>query len=415
MITKNPAFFLTGTDLTNRLFKNGFFGKSLFGSTLKSRIIFTKVFRMNSHSRSASASQNVSRWFLLLPLFSSIFYVISYVCMRQLAQTQADVVLSVGIREGITGLGGAFVFAWLFGTGRVPFPKLKYLLAFTCTSLALQLLGNIYQQQSFEVIGMGMTTASCWTGQLLLTPILGWFILREKLTFPLLLSLLLAFAALLFLTSGAEVQNSSPTSILNTAVADSTSTADSTGMTTTAELTDRPQIGKQTENRHSTETKTDDTSAKKDFPKRFTAIKFVLLSAAAGFIMAASNCVIRWMNQAGNSPFFAVMFLPGIGGVFLLGGDLLTNGTATWQAFSSGDFLYSALAGLTNMTAFVVLTFSLRFLSSVRVCVIMISQLALAPLAGCLIFREPLNAVILLGILMVIAGILVSALSPQKE
>lgn len=368
---------------------------------------------MNARSRLVVTRNAVSRWFLLLPLLSSLFYVVSYVCMRTLAQTQANVFLSVGIREGITGLGGAFIFAFLFASGRAPFPKLKHVLAFTATSLALQLVGNIYQQQSFEIIGMGLTTASCWTGQLLLTPILGWLILREKLTLPLFCSLLLAFVALLFLSSGAEVQSSAAKNLPSGEIENSVE-AQANAQNLPSDESENDE-----ENTPALEVALPQQNAVAQNASaptgRFSAIKFVLLSSVAGFIMAASNCVIRKMNQAGNSPFFAVMFLPGIGGIFLLGADFIMNGGDSWSAFSAGDYLYSTLAGLTNLLAFIVLTFSLRFLSAVRVCVVMISQLALAPLAGRLIFCEPLNGKILLGILLVVGGVLVSALAPQKE
>lgn len=302
----------------------------------------------------------VSHWLLLLPFCSALLYVLCYICMRQLAETRVNPFVIVGIREGITALGGAAVFAFLLARKKADLPKMKYVLAFLCSSIALQLVGNIVQQKSLEVIGMGISTATCWTGQLLWTPIFGWFLLREKLTLRLACSLTLAFAALLFLTAGAQMQSGTPT--LESA---------GTGL-------------------HS------------------LAVIYVFLTVLAGFLMATSNCVVRWMNQGGVSPFFAVMFLPGVGGVFLLGWELAAHGTASFYTLSSSDYFYTVLAGLTNMTAFIALTFSLRYLDAVRVCVIMISQLALAPTAGYLLFGEKMNGLILAGIALVVTGILVS-------
>jgi len=313
-----------------------------------------------SDPRPEENSRPVSCWFLLLPFCSALLYVLCYVCMRQLAETRVNPFVIVGIREGITAIGGAAVFVFLLAGKKAALPKMKYVLAFLCSSIALQLVGNIVQQKSLEVIGMGISTATCWTGQLLWTPVFGWFLLREKLTLRLTCSLIFAFAALLFLTAGTQMQSG-------------------------AETVERMETGMCS-----------------------LAVVYVFLTVLAGFLMATSNCVVRWMNQGGVSPFFAVMFLPGVGGVLLLGWELAAHGMASFYALSSADYFYTILAGLTNMTAFIALTFSLRYLDAVRVCVIMISQLALAPTAGCLLFGETMNGLILTGIVLVVTGILIS-------
>ena len=306
---------------------------------------------------------STSRWLLLFPFFSVVLYLMSSICMRQLAGAQVDPVLIVGIREGFSGLVGMVFFAWLFLKGKTPLPSWKHLGVFFVVALGLQFIGNIFQQQGLEVIGMGLTTASFWSGQILWTPVLGFFLLREKLTPRLALSLVCALAALVFLANGAEVQESAP------AVESS----------------------------------------------RFLAAQYVFWTLLAGILAASSNCVVRWINKSGVSPFFAVMFLPGVGGVGLLGMDLFQNGTASWEAISTAHLQIALMAGVTNLLAFICLTLALRYLDAVRVCLIMILQLALAPTVGCLVFKEPMNAVLLTGMLLVVAGVLASASEPQKD
>ncbi len=315
----------------------------------------------SSNPSKSSAVNHVSRWLLFLPLGAAVFYVLSYTCMRQLAQSRVDEVLIVALREGITFLGGLPIFLFLLGTGKTPVPRLKYVLIFVTTSLFVQFFGNLIQQQSFEVVGMGVTTASVWSGQLLWAPIIAWMILRERLSLRLAASLGIVFVALLFLTSGAQVQETIVTE------------------------THSPSL----------------------------AMRFVLLSVWTGIIFATSNCVIRWVCKAGNSPFFAVVILPGTGAIGLLTYDFLLHGFSSFAQLSAAEYSYVFLAGLTNFLAFVCMTIGLRCISMVKVCVITIFQLALAPVIGCLAFFEPMNAAILTGILLVILGIILAATEPE--
>ncbi len=324
---------------------------------------------MNSDSLSATEILNNSKsarklWlYMLFPLLASIFYVLSYTCMRQLAETQVNPWVIVGIREFLTAVCGVFLFFALFFRGKTPFPRRAQVLTFLLTSLAVQFGGNIFMQRSFETVGMGLTTASCWAGNLLCTPIIGWFLLREKLTFCLILSLSLVFVAVFFLTFGAEVQE---------IVHVSENSANSTGF-------------------------------------QWLAVQFVLLSVFSGGLMAGSNCVVRWISNAGVSPFFAVMFLPGVGGVGLLGMEFLRNGFQSFYALSSADYFFAVLAAATNLLAFIFLTIGLRYLSAVRVSIVLISQLAFSPLVGILLFREPMNGTLVAGMLLVVVALLVTA------
>ncbi|MDO4629759.1 MAG: DMT family transporter [Planctomycetia bacterium] len=303
-------------------------------------------------------------WFyMLFPLLASVFYVLSYTCMRQLAETQVNPWVIVGIREFLTAVCGVFLFFTLFLQGKTPFPRRAQLITFFLTSLALQFGGNIFMQRSFETVGMGLTTASCWAGNLLCTPIIGWFLLREKLTFRLIFSLSLVFVAVFFLTSGAEVQE---------IVRVPENSANSAGF-------------------------------------QWLAVQFVLLSVLSGGLMAGSNCVVRWINNAGVSPFFAVMFLPGVGGVGLLGMEFLCNGFQSFYALSMTEYFFAVLAAVTNLLAFIFLTLGLRYLSAVRVSIVLISQLALSPLMGILLFHEPMNGMLVVGILFVAVALLVTA------
>lgn len=310
-----------------------------------------------------SGSAPFSRWLLLLPFGAAVFYVLSYTCMRQLAQSRVDEVLIVALREGITFLGGLPIYLSLLGKGKTPVPKLKYVLIFLTTSIFVQFFGNIFQQRSFEVVGMGVTTASVWSGQLLWAPIIAWFLLKERLSLRLAASLGIVFIALLFLTPGAQVQDTVVTEAHSASL----------------------------------------------------AMQFVLLSTCTGIIFATSNCVIRWVCKAGNSPFFAVVFLPGTGAVGLIAYDFFLHGFTSYALLTPTDYMYTFLAGFTNFLAFVCMTVGLRYISMVKVCVITIFQLALAPVVGCLAFSEPMNAFIFTGILLVIGGIALAAAEGEEK
>ena len=361
--------------------------------------------------------------------------------MRQLAETRVNPVVIVGIREGLTALGGLLIFLPLLWRKKTPLPPLKLFLCFLLAAFGVQFVANLLQQRSFEVVGMGLTTASCWSGQILWTPIFGWFLLREKLSVRLALSLFLAFVALIFLTAGAETQKTPAESTgaaaaevrvpdeVRPELADAAAAEVRIPDEVRPELADaaaaevrvpdevRPEIADAAaaEVRIPDEVRPELADAAGSGILPGLAIQFVLLAAFGGAICATSNCIIRWINRSGVTPFFAVMFLPGVGAVGLLGTDFLMNGFQSWQQLSQADLWYAFWAGVTNMLAFISLTVGLRYLSAVRVCVITVSQLALAPVVGCLTFCEPMNGFLMTGILLVITGILVSAAEPQKK
>jgi len=70
-------------------------------------------------------------------------------------------------------------------------------------------------------------------------------------------------------------------------------------------------------------------------------------------------------------------------------------------------------AGLFNFAAFVALASSLKVLPVVAVNLINASQVAMAALAGVLLFAEPVTATLLAGIVLTVAG-LVALANPRR-
>lgn len=315
-------------------------------------------------SQSPVSHENNSA-FRILPLLSAVFYTVSNACMRHLAGQGADVHLSIAIRESVAFYFALPLFLWLAFTGRTKWPSPKVFLTFFGIALAVQMVGNVLFLQAFAVIGMAVSVAGNWMGVLLGTPVVAYLMLRERISLRIGISLAIILVALAALTVGIQTREMSGA----------------------------------------------------DFSQnlQWLSIRMLLLTVMVGLINAVSCTYIRYMANLGYSPLLTVTMLPGVGFIFLSLYDFSQHGTATYAAFTGWQYFWAYTAGVANLLAFVALTLALKHLSVVKVSILNISQLALAPLAGLIIFHENMNTGILLGICLTIFGIVVANTGGQGE
>lgn len=300
-----------------------------------------------------------SPWWILLPLSAAFFYTVSNALMRHVATEGVDPSLTIGIRESVAFYVGLAIFGtlWLRGKVRMPSPRL-WALALVAFVL-VQVVGNLFMQVAFNEIGMAAGVAGNWAGVLLGTPFVGWVMLREKISGLTVVAIVCVLAAVFCLMAGAEVQETA-------------------------------QSVQQNQN------------------TTFVTLVVMVLVVLGGLCFALGNCTIRVLSQAGISPFFPMFLLPGIGFLTLVSLSFAKNGIHACSALSWSDYGYIYVAGISNAVAFLSLILGLKYLTLIRASIGNATQLMMAPLAGFLIFHEPMNALVVTGVLLTLAGLVLS-------
>ncbi len=128
-------------------------------------------------------------------------------------------------------------------------------------------------------------------------------------------------------------------------------------------------------------------------------------AAASGGAYALFGTVMRQsMNNGVSAPL--AMFTSGMIGSIALSAFTLTRMSLDQVATVAGeDWWMMSIAGFFNFTAFVALSLSLKSLPVVAVNLINASQVAMAALAGVMLFAEPVTAGLVVGLGLTILGL----------
>lgn len=155
---------------------------------------------------------------------------------------------------------------------------------------------------------------------------------------------------------------------------------------------------------HPSTSKTPDTSIT-DHPVWVGA----LCAAASGAAYALFGAVMRQTMRGGVSAP-ATMFISSlVGTISLWGVTLARSGFSSLSVVDSEQWWMMAWAGLLNFSAFVALSLSLKALPVVAVNLINASQVAMAAIAGVIVFVEPVTWPLVLGIVLTFGGLLILA------
>ncbi|MDO4550756.1 MAG: DMT family transporter [Planctomycetia bacterium] len=334
-------------------------------------------------------------WAWVLPLLSAFFYTVSNSCMRQLADMNTDIHLAVALRESVAFYFAVPLFLWMFCSGKIQKVAWRTVIIFLFISVCVQCVGNVSLQYAFRILGLAVSVAGNWVGLLLCMPVLAYGMLGEKLSRRLILSLVVIFVAMIFLTVGTKQRESYGGKY-------------SSQKTFSSERESCGKVVSETEDFKKQERETGEISES-------LAVRVFLLVFIVGGINAASYTYIRFMEKSGVSPLLPVILLPGTGYVVLSLYDFFQNGFTTYAAFSGMEYFWIYSSGFANLLAFIFLTLGLKYLSAVKVSILNISQLLLAPIAGYLIFCERINGSILVGMVLMILGILAANVQKQDE
>jgi drug/metabolite transporter (DMT)-like permease len=130
-----------------------------------------------------------------------------------------------------------------------------------------------------------------------------------------------------------------------------------------------------------------------------------LFAASSGVAYALFGTVMRQALTGGLSAPLTMFISGSVGTVSLWTITFLRNGFGPLAAVETGDWGMMFAAGIFNFTAFVALAVALKALPVVAVNLINASQVAMAALAGIVLFAEPVTASLVIGIALTFAGL----------
>ncbi|WP_186775697.1 DMT family transporter [Rubripirellula tenax] len=132
-----------------------------------------------------------------------------------------------------------------------------------------------------------------------------------------------------------------------------------------------------------------------------------LCAAASGAAYSLFGVVMRKTLHSGVSAPMTMFLSGAVGTVSLWSFTLMQSGTDPIAALNSTQWAMMGAGGLFNFLAFVALSYSLKALPVVAVNLINASQVAMAAVAGVMLFAEPVTWPLVSGIAMTFAGLLI--------
>lgn len=130
-----------------------------------------------------------------------------------------------------------------------------------------------------------------------------------------------------------------------------------------------------------------------------------LMAVASGAAYSLFGVMLRQTLTGGLSPP-ATMFVSGVVGAIVLWTITVSRiGASGIESITADQWSVMATAGICNFTAFVSLSIALKALPVVAVNLLNASQVAMAAVAGVLLFAEPVTWPLLIGIALTFAGL----------
>jgi drug/metabolite transporter (DMT)-like permease len=226
-------------------------------------------------------------------------------------------------------------------------------------SVAVQLLGNGLFQWSLGILGLALAIPLTLGGVLVGSAVIGQLLLGERVSNSNIFSILILMVAVVVLSLGAADASDAMQSQLDTG------------------------------------------------PRSpLVVIVGVLGICFAGVAFSALGAVIRQVAQAGM-PLSTILVTNGVVGVIVLCGIALANNPELATSTELIDWNSMLGAGLFNAVAFCALTGALKHTRLLYVNALNVTQLAMAAVAGIVLFSEPTSPQLLIGVVLTGMGILV--------
>lgn len=282
-------------------------------------------------------------------------YTATNICLRSVTDSDPVWVTCIKTIPTVLGVAPWLIVRWT--RGEQVFPPLNVVAALVGAGLLGQFGGNVVFQWTLGVIGIALTVPLCMGTIIIGSAILGRIFLRESVTGLTITALLVLLTAIWILSLGAQ------------------GTSDSIG-----------NLGR--------------TS-----PWLVTVA--VAAGCTSGFAYAVLGVTIR-KAVLGVSTVSATTFCVALVGLLTLAPlTLYRVGVDEILHTKLADFGLMLLAGVFNVIAFVALTRALQITSLVYVNALNATQVAMASVAGIVLFQEQASPALALGVSLTVIGLLI--------
>jgi drug/metabolite transporter, DME family len=290
-------------------------------------------------------------------LVSALAYTTTSICMRQLTNLKCDPSWAILCRESVTS---AVVAPWLVyqaARGRPALPSGRTLVRLLVVGLVVEGAANVAAQWSLGIVGLAVCVPAQFALMITAGAVLGRVGLGERVTLRSAAAIAILLAALVLLGFGAKEIGGSIV-----------------GATAAA-------------------------------PGLLVVALAVVAAGAAGTVYALLSTIIRHSVTRTTAPSGVAFVVPLMAVVSL--GPLCVHrfGVAALLATPGEQFAWMAAAGVFNLIGFLAVIHALQRTTVVHANVVNASQVAMAALAGMVLFREPPNPWVLLGVGLTVAGI----------
>ena len=303
---------------------------------------------------------------------AAFFYSGSGICIRQVSTLNCDPSWCVCVKESFTAL---VIGPWLIYRalrGLPVLPPARILLILVVAGLANQLMGNLGWQWAVGIVGLSITVPASFGTMITSVAILGLIILRERVTGRSIAAIGVFMVSLVFLSLGAEGVDTSVAAACNI-----------------------PPVVLKTAGYCSVSAGI------------LVASLAVAAAGVAGVVYGLLSIAIRHTMIAGVQQSTLMFIIPGIALITLGPISVYRQGFSGLLATPWEQLAWMLAAGMFNIVGFMAVTKGLHLTTVVHANVLNASQVAIAAVAGMLIFREPPNFWLVLGVCLTLLGIFV--------
>jgi drug/metabolite transporter (DMT)-like permease len=301
------------------------------------------------------ASDSAALWGTIYGAISAVGYTAANICLRSVTDCDPVWVSCIKTIPTVVGVAPWLIVRW--SRGERVFPPLSIVATLLAAGLLGQFGGNVAFQWALGVIGIALTVPLCLGMIIVASAVLGRILLYEPVNALTAVALTLLLAAIWILSLGAQGASNS-IAVLGTAS-----------------------------------------------PWLVTAA--VTAGCISGLSYAVLGVTIR-RAVLGVSTVSATTFCVAIVGLLTLAPlTAYRLGIGQMIRTDPADFAMMVLAGVFNLIAFLALTRALQITSLVYVNALNASQVAMASVAGIVLFQEQASPALTLGVSLTVIGLLI--------
>ncbi|MEN6451744.1 MAG: DMT family transporter [Thermoguttaceae bacterium] len=331
---------------------------------------------------------------MLYCALSAVAYAAYAICLRYVSGEYNAAWINCVQASVSTAVFGVYLACQAF-QGRRALPPRKELVALVVIGLITQ-LGGVCLVRSMDIVGVAVAGTLQMGVTLAGSAVLGLVVLRERITLRQVAAISLITVSVVLFSRGSQ-------SVSETATSPSDANSISAAANENASSATQPQ-------------KTASTTQPPKAASPLTILWGIAAGVLSGIAFAILTVGVRKTVSDQSSPEAIVFLINAMGVVFFLPWCLYQVGPHVLMQTTSKDFGVMLGAGLMNLFAFLLLTKSLQWVPVVRVNVLNNAlTMALTVIGGILLFAEPWNRDLGLGIALAAAGIVLISLQAAPE